>query len=63
VTGSRTAEAYFAGACEQGGRGSDVRRDEVRRTETRLGDEPNQELTHRLRRQQFLAALGRAEAR
>jgi hypothetical protein len=50
------------GRREQGGRGSDVRRDDVRRAQIGLIDELGQELAHRSRRQQVLAAFGGAEA-
>src|SRR4051794_31095251 len=47
---------------EQGGRGPDIGRDDVRPAELGLGDEPDQEAAHRSRGQEVVDAFGRAEA-
>ena len=48
---------------KQGGRGPDIRRDDVRRAQISLGDQLGQEPAHRSRRQEILSAFGCAEAR
>jgi hypothetical protein len=53
----------MGGRREQGGHGSDIRRDDVRRAQIRLGHEPGHELAHCSRGQQDLPALGCTEAR
>ena len=48
---------------KQGGRGSDVGGEDVGPAQLNLGDELHQELAHRPRRQELLAAFGCAEPR
>src|SRR3984885_15383842 len=51
------------GRRKQGGRGSDVGRDDVRRAQIGLGQEPGQELAHRAGGQEDPPALRGAETR
>jgi hypothetical protein len=48
---------------KQGGRGPDVRSDEVRPAQFSFGDELRQEVAHRSRREEIVSGFGCAEPR
>jgi hypothetical protein len=54
-------KSRIVGCGEQGGGGADVRSDHVRRLQAGLGNQGDQECSHRSRRQELLPALGPAE--
>jgi len=53
----------MCGSSKQGGRGSDVRPDDMRRAQIGLGDELGKEVAHRSWREEVVTAFGSAEPR